>query len=39
MHGGKMVGQIIFEGERFGVLSVQDWRKKVLGAARLRVEG
>ncbi len=28
-----MVGQIIFEGERFNVMSVQDWRKKVLGAA------
>ena len=27
---GKMVRQIIFEGERFDAVSVQNWRKKVL---------
>jgi len=34
--GGKALKQIIFEGERFDALGVQNWRKKVLGAA---VEG
>jgi small GTP-binding protein len=29
--GGKAVRQIVFEGERFDALSVQNWRKKVLG--------
>ncbi|MGO8926273.1 MAG: TIR domain-containing protein [Limisphaerales bacterium] len=29
--GGKPVTQIIFEGERFDAMSVQTWRKKVLG--------
>jgi hypothetical protein len=28
--GGKTVTQIVFEGERFDVMSVQNWRKKVL---------
>jgi hypothetical protein len=28
--GGKTVRQIIFEGERFDAMSVQNWRKKVL---------
>jgi hypothetical protein len=30
--GGKAVRQIIFAGERFDTVSVQDWRKKVLGS-------
>jgi hypothetical protein len=34
--GGKAVRQIVFAGERFDALSVQNWRKKVLTAA---VEG
>jgi len=29
--GGKPVRQIIFAGERFDAVSVQNWRKKVLG--------
>ncbi len=29
--GGKTVKQIIFAGERFDAVSVQKWRKKVLG--------
>ena len=28
--GGKTVRQIVFEGERFDAVSVQDWRRKVL---------
>ena len=28
--GGKTVRQLIFEGERFDAVSVQNWRKKVL---------
>ncbi|HEY3325223.1 MAG TPA: TIR domain-containing protein [Planctomycetota bacterium] len=28
--GGKTVKQIVFKGERFDVMSVQNWRKKVL---------
>jgi len=28
--GGKEVRQIIFEGDRFEAVSVQNWRKKVL---------
>ena len=30
--GGKKVRQIVFEGERFDAVSVQNWRKKVLKA-------
>jgi hypothetical protein len=29
--GGKPVKQIIFEGERFDVVNVQHWRKRLLG--------
>jgi hypothetical protein len=29
--GGKAVKQIIFEGERFDMMSVRRWRKNVLG--------
>ena len=29
--GGKTVRQIVFEGERFDAVCVQNWRKKVLG--------
>jgi hypothetical protein len=29
--GGKMVRQIVFEGERFDAVNVQNWRKKLLG--------
>ena len=29
--GGETVKQIIFKGERFDAVSVQNWRKKVLG--------
>jgi len=29
--GGKKVSQIVFEGERFDVMSVRRWRDKVLG--------
>ena len=29
--GGKAVRQIVFGGERFDVMSVQNWRKRVLG--------
>lgn len=29
--GGKTVGQIVFAGERFDAVSVQKWRKRVLG--------
>jgi hypothetical protein len=29
--GGKTVRQIVFEGERFDVMSVRRWREKVLG--------
>jgi hypothetical protein len=29
--GGKTVRQIIFAGERFDAVSVQNWRKKLLG--------
>jgi hypothetical protein len=28
--GGKTVRQIVFKGERFDAVSVQNWRKKVL---------
>jgi hypothetical protein len=28
--GGKTVRQIVFKGERFDAVSVQDWRRKVL---------
>ena len=28
--GGKTVRQIVFEGERFDAVSVQNWRKRVL---------
>jgi len=28
--GGKTVRQIVFAGERFDAVSVQNWRKKVL---------
>ena len=28
--GGKTVKQIVFEGERFDAVSVQNWRTKVL---------
>ena len=28
--GGKAVRQIVFEGERFDAVSVQNWRRKVL---------
>ena len=28
--GGKTVRQIVFGGERFDAVSVQDWRRKVL---------
>jgi hypothetical protein len=28
---GKTVRQIIFAGERFDAVSVQNWRKKILG--------
>ena len=28
--GGKTVRQIVFEGERFDAVSVQNWRKKML---------
>jgi hypothetical protein len=31
--GGKTVKQIKFEGERFDALSVQSWRKRLLGQA------
>jgi hypothetical protein len=30
--GGKTVKQIVFEGERFDVMSVRRWREKVLAA-------
>lgn len=30
--GGKTVKQIIFAGERLDVMSVQNWRKSVLGS-------
>jgi hypothetical protein len=30
--GGKTVRQIVFEGERFDAVSMQNWRKKVLGS-------
>jgi hypothetical protein len=29
--GGKTVRQIVFAGERFDAVSVQNWRKKLLG--------
>ena len=29
--GGKTVRQIVFAGERFDAVSVQNWRKKFLG--------
>ncbi len=29
--GKKAVRQIVFEGERFDVMSVRRWREKVLG--------
>jgi len=29
--GGKMVRQVVFEGERFDVMSVRRWRESVLG--------
>ena len=31
--GGKAVKQILFEGERFDAVSVQNWRKKILATA------
>jgi hypothetical protein len=31
--GGKTVKQIIFDGERFDAVSVQNWRKRLLGQA------
>ncbi len=30
--GGKAVSQIVFAGERFDAMSVQNWRKRALGA-------
>jgi hypothetical protein len=30
--GGKKAKQIIFEGERFDAVSMQNWRKKMLVA-------
>jgi len=32
--GGKTVRQIVFAGERFDAVSVQNWRKRVLAAGR-----
>lgn len=32
--GGKTVQQIVFNGERFDAVRVQNWRKKVLGGGR-----
>ena len=29
--GGKAVKRIVFAGDRFDAVSVQNWRKKVLG--------
>ena len=29
--GGKSVKQIVFEGERFDVMSVRRWRERALG--------
>ncbi len=29
--GGKTVRRIVFAGERFDAVSVQNWRKRVLG--------
>ena len=34
--GGKTVRQIVFEGERFDVMSVRRWRERVLGATQPR---
>ena len=31
--GGKTVKQVVFEGERFDSVSVQEWRKRSLGGA------
>jgi len=31
-NGKKRVKQIVFEGERFDVMSVRRWREKALGA-------
>ena len=31
---GKAVRQVVFQGERFDVMSVQRWRKQVLGSGR-----
>ena len=31
--GAKTVKQVVFEGERFDAVSVQKWRRKVLGQA------
>ena len=31
--GGKTVKQIVFAGERFDPVSVQNWRRKVFGRA------
>jgi hypothetical protein len=33
-NGMKAVRQIVFEGERFDVMSVRRWREKVLGALK-----
>jgi len=33
--GGKTVRQIVFAGERFDAVSVQNWRRRVLGWALL----
>ena len=30
--GGKAVRQVVIEGERFDAVSVQNWRRKVLGS-------
>jgi hypothetical protein len=30
---GKTVRQVVFKGERFDAVSVQNWRKKALGQA------
>lgn len=36
-NGKKAVKQIVFEGERFDVMSVRRWRERVLGSASPRV--
>jgi len=32
--GEKTVGRIVFEGERFDVMSVRRWRERLLGETR-----